>query len=266
MDNRPIGIFDSGVGGLTVMKAVVNLLPQEDIFYLADTMNMPYGNKTKEQLCRYTRQAMNYFLTHDVKLVVFACNTLSSVVLESIRQEYELPILGTVKAGAQAALTASASKNIGVLATVNTVATHAYAKQINSLDTQARVSERACDPLAAMIEAGQTEGRPVEMVLQAVLTGWNLDTIDALVLGCTHFPFIRPLLASYLPSSVNIIDPAAATAREVANWLQKQALEHAADIREANKSFSVSGDPDAFFRVGHQLLPDLVTAAERVVL
>jgi glutamate racemase len=231
MDERakPIGIFDSGVGGLTVLEALRRRLPGEDYVYLGDTARLPYGTKSAASVLRYARQASAHLRRRDIKLLVIACNTASAVALTELEAEFApLPVLGVVGPGARAAVAAAPSGRHLVLATEATVGLHAYANAIRSLDAHASVRELACELLVALAEEGWTSGGIAEAVVRryvdaslAGADGWRPQSI---ILGCTHFPLLRAAIRGVAGEDVAIVDSASTTAEAVAHLLEGRGL------------------------------------------
>jgi glutamate racemase len=232
---RPIGVFDSGVGGLTVLRALRGALPGEDFIYLGDTARLPYGTKSPQSVVRYSLQCAAVLLARDVRCLVVACNTASASALDALRRRYpDLPVIGVIEPGAAAAVAASASQHIAVIATEGTIDGGAYQTAIHRLNDAARVTARACSLFVAMAEEGWTDGPLAEAVAHRYLdpifsprraaggghdpggTGGGADT---LVLGCTHFPVLAAAIRAVLPEHVRMVDSAATTAAAVLRQL-----------------------------------------------
>jgi glutamate racemase len=226
---RPIGIFDSGVGGLTVLKALCQALPEEDFVYLGDTARLPYGTKSAKSVLRYATKAAGHLTQRDIKLLVIACNTASAVALPALRAELEpLPVVGVVHPGARAAVEARPSGRHLVLATEATVALGAYGDAIRSLDSGAVVEELACELLVALAEEGWTAGTIAETIVRRYLRDYLDDAsifrADSVILGCTHFPLLRPAIQRVVGSGPSIVDSAGTTAAAVAALLDERGL------------------------------------------
>jgi len=226
---RPIGIFDSGVGGLTVLRALRERLPHENFVYLGDTARLPYGTKSAASILRYARQAARHLQQRDIKLLVIACNTASAVALEALQNELlPLPVIGVVKPGARAAVEACPAGRHLVLATEATVNLHAYGDAILALDRQAAVQELPCELLVALAEEGWTAGEIAEAIvrqyLQPFLAGQNAFRPDSIILGCTHFPILRAAIRSIAGEKLAIVDSAGTTAVAVAELLGSASL------------------------------------------
>lgn len=223
----PIGVFDSGVGGLTVLHAVREQLPAENLVYLGDTARLPYGTKSARSVARYAAQAAAHLQNYDIKLLVVACNTASAVALASLQKSLApLPVIGVIEPGARAAVRASPAGWHLVLATEATVALGAYRRAILDLDEQSRVDELACELLVALAEEGWVSGSIAEDIVREYL-GRRLRTeqaTDSIILGCTHFPLLRKAIRAVVGAEISIVDSAFTTAQAVAGWLQANRL------------------------------------------
>jgi glutamate racemase len=220
--NAPIGVFDSGVGGLTVLRALRAGMPAENFIYLGDTARLPYGTKSAETVLRYSLQCAAALLRRGVRCLVVACNTASASALDALRAQHpQLPVIGVIEPGAAAAVAASESQHIAVIATEGTIAGGAYPTAIHRLNPHARVTSRACSLFVSMAEEGWTEGPIAEAVARRYLEPIfeKRDAPDTLVLGCTHFPALAPVIRAVLPPHVGIVDSAATTAAAVRRQL-----------------------------------------------
>jgi glutamate racemase len=225
---RAIGVFDSGVGGLTVLRALHSAMPAEHLLYLGDTARLPYGTKSEHTVVRYAIQAADELVARDIKCLVVACNTASSAALPAMRERYAgLPVIGVIEPGARAACEATRNDRIAVLGTDSTVRGGAYTRAIHALKPQARVTAIACSVFVALAEEGWTDGAVVQAAaqryLQPLLAG-GLQAADTLVLGCTHFPVLAPVIAATLGKEVRIVDSAATTAAAVRAELEQAQL------------------------------------------
>ncbi|ABD00320.1 glutamate racemase [Thermostichus sp. MS-CIW-21] len=249
----PIGVFDSGLGGLTVWRALRRRLPQERLVYFADTARLPYGDRSAEEILTFVRQILRWMQAQPVKVVVMACNTSSALALEQVQQEFALPILGLILPGAQAAL--AQGSRIGVIATAATVKSRAYSKAIqeySALDPRrfpqpVQCWEQACPEFVPLIEAGQLDGPELRQAAERYLQPLLQQGIDTLVYGCTHYPLLDPLLKSLLPSSVRRVDPGVALVGSLARELSLWGLRRPSTASQAEPHrFYVSGDPERF--------------------
>jgi glutamate racemase len=229
----PIGVFDSGVGGLSVLRALRETLPGEHFIYLGDTARLPYGTKSADTVLRYSLQCAAALIRRRIRCLVVACNTASASALDALRLHYPaLPIIGVIEPGAQAAVAASASQHIAVIATEGTVGGGAYQRAICRLNPSARVTSRACSLFVSLAEEGWTEGPIAEAVARRYLNPifQSDDAPDTLVLGCTHFPALAAAIRAVLPAQVTIVDSAATTAAAVARQLHELAIDEAAFV------------------------------------
>lgn len=262
----PIGIFDSGVGGLTVLHAIAARLPAEPLLYLGDTARLPYGTKSAASVTRYALQATAHLVERGIKMLVVACNTASAVAMPALAAEFApLPVIGVVEAGAEAAVRASRSGHIAVLATESTVRGGAYERAIRARRADARVYSQACSLFVALVEEGWTRGPLVEAVareyLQPLLVEKTHDDLDCLVLGCTHFPLLRETILQVAGADVALVDSGATVAQAIADTLAQQQLAHTPGSRGAH-SFLATDDAARFARVGSRFLGANIALAD----
>ncbi len=219
----PIGVFDSGLGGLTVLRALQEVLPCEDFVYLGDVARLPYGTKSQGVIREYAKQCIEFLVAQRVKAVVIACNTASAMALEALREEFTLPLFGVLHSGARAGLRVATSKRaILVLGTESTVRSEAYLKVFSSLDPQVRVTQLACPLLVPLAEEGWFDHEVTQKVIQQYLSPIDLTSFDGVVLGCTHFPLLEPSFRKVLPSSIQIVHGAHLLADELRLSLERQ--------------------------------------------
>lgn len=224
--NLPIGIFDSGVGGLTVYKALHERLPNERFVYLGDTARVPYGTKSLATVERYAVENSKFLEARGIKLLVVACNTASALALPAIRKAINVPVIGVIEPGSRAAVEIAQDKNIGVIATEATVQSHAYAKAIAAMGAQGEVIERACPLFVPLAEEGWADSDVARNVARDYLRDFNEKPPAALVLGCTHYPILREVISETVGREVELIDSGAATARDVESLLESSDLTH----------------------------------------
>lgn len=255
-DPRPIGVFDSGVGGLTVLEALERAVPAESMVYLGDTARVPYGTRSPETVIRYSREAARFLRAHDVKMVVVACNTASAVAMEAIAQEAGVPAIGVIGPGARRAVERSRSGRIGVIGTRATVGSAAYTVAIHALAPDAEVFSRACPLLVPLAEEGWVEGEVARAVAESYLAPLLEAGIDTLVLGCTHYPLLRPTLAAVAGPDVALVDSAETVATEVRARLDGDArLAAPAGARSAApRRFFVTDAPGPFLEIAERFL------------
>src|SRR2546429_9481374 len=230
-DLRPIGVFDSGIGGLTVVKALRDLLPNESISYLGDTARVPYGPKSAETVQRYAIELAEMLIKQNAKALVVACNTVSSVALPALTEKFSVPVIGVIEPGARAALAASRNRHIGVIGTRATIRSGAYEKALRDADNNVRVSSRACPLLVPLIEEGLLDDDVTDQVILRYLEPLLADDIDTLVLGCTHYPLLSAAIARVLGCKVTLVDSAKNCATAVQGTLDQQSLRSAATER-----------------------------------
>jgi glutamate racemase len=251
--NAPIGVFDSGVGGLTVLRALIGELPGEDFLYLGDTARLPYGTKSPDTVARYSVRAAEALESRGIKALVVACNTASATALPSLRERFPaLPVIGVIEPGAQAACEASASGRIAVLATEGTVRGGAYERAILALRPDAVVTQVAAQVFVALAEEGWSEGQAVDAVTERYLA--HLDArVDTVVLGCTHFPLLAGAITKQLGPTRRVVDSAATTARATARELAVRNLA-AESARTGAVHLLATDSPERFARVGARFL------------
>ncbi|MEA2657119.1 MAG: glutamate racemase, partial [Chloroflexota bacterium] len=218
-DKRPIGVFDSGVGGLTVLKAIRERLPEESTIYVADLLHFPYGPRYQDEVRGFAIDIIRYLETRDVKLVVIACNTATAAALNHARELFEVPIVGVISPGAQAAVEATKNNRIGVISTEGTMRSQEYLHAIKDLDPMVGVYQKACPELVDIVESGEADSKRAEQILHRDLADIVQLGADTLVLGCTHYPLLKPAIARVYPGSFQMIDSAITTADKVVRHL-----------------------------------------------
>ena len=257
-----IGIFDSGVGGLTVLHALLEALPHEDLVYLGDTGRYPYGTKSAETVTRYSIENVDFLIAKGIKLLVVACNTASSVALEALAARYPVPVVGVIEPGARAAAARTRNGRVGVIGTEGTIASGAYTAALRTLRPGLEIYTRPCPLLVALAEEGWVEGPIPRAVVETYLATLKKSGIDTLVLGCTHYPLLKALIAEAMGERVVLIDSAEETARAVAELLGGQGLERQRGAGSA--SFFVTDVPDRFVRIGQRFLGARLESAVRI--
>lgn len=252
-DTRPIGVFDSGIGGLTVAKALQELLPNERIFYLGDTARVPYGNKSAETVERYSMELANMLIRENAKAIVVACNTVSSVAIPKLRRHVSVPVIGVIEPGAQAAIATTRNRHVGVIGTRATIRSGAYENALRALNVHVRVSSQACPLLVPLIEEGLLNDKLTDQAIARYLDPMIGDGIDTLVLGCTHYPLLAGAISRALGSDVKLVDSAQNCAAAVRNLLDRQALRAPAKNVGALE-VALTDAPDNFLRVAREAL------------
>ena len=254
--SAPIGVFDSGVGGLTVAREIMRHLPNEDIVYFGDTARVPYGSKSKDNIIRYSRQIINFLRTKEVKAIVIACNTASAQALDVVKEEFDLPIIGVVGPGARAALEVTEAKKIGVIGTEGTVRSGMYEKVIQGMQPDVSVITKACPLFVPLVEEGFKDHHVTEEIIDFYLASMKESDIDALILGCTHYPLLRSKIMEYVGDKIKLVNPAYETAMDLKALLQENDLENP-DVEgdHGSYSFYVSDAADKFKQFANSILP-----------
>ena len=259
-NDAPIGVFDSGIGGLTVAHEIIRQLPNESLLYFGDTARVPYGPKSPDTVRRYSREVAAFLREQGVKMIVVACNTATAHALSTLREELTMPVLGVIEPGARAAVNATRSGHVGIIGTAGTVKSGAYMRAIRELDEEIRTTSRACPLFVPLVEEGWTEHEATELVAREYLEPFRDSGIDTLVLGCTHYPLLKPLLQRVLGDSVRLIDSAEETAAATSRILQS--LELQTTKREPTHRFVASDDPLMFLQLGQRFLGDVISGVE----
>lgn len=252
----PIGVFDSGVGGLTVAREIMRNLPNEDIVYFGDTARVPYGSKSKDNIIRYSRQIIHFLQTKGVKAIVIACNTASALALETVKDEFDIPIIGVVEPGARAALAVTETKKIGVIGTEATVRSAMYEKIIQGIEPEVSVVAKACPLFVPLVEEGFKKHHVTDEIIDYYLASLKESDIDALILGCTHYPLLRSKIREYVGEKITLVNPAYETAMDLKVLLQENDMENP-DVEgdHGSYSFYVSDAADKFKQFANSILP-----------
>lgn len=248
MNNKSIGVFDSGLGGLTAVKSICELMPNENIVYFGDTARIPYGTKTEETIKQYAASDIRFLLSKDVKLIVIACGTASSVALSDMRKMFDTPIVGVVEAASRAAVEKSRNGKIGVIGTSATIKSGSYLSAIRELDENILVYQNACPLFVPLVENGHFDTEVTHLVIKEYLEDIKKQGVDTLILGCTHYPLLERAIGDYMGSGVELISPSAELARTLADILGKDNLADEAVKGEAQ--YFVSDDVEGFSKLG----------------
>lgn len=259
---RPIGVFDSGVGGLTVVKELRRQLPFEDIVYFGDTARVPYGIKSKETVIRFSIENILFLLKEDVKLICVACNTVSSVALPVIKSYFKVPIVGVITPGAREAVYATKNKRIGVIGTAGTIKSHTYESEIRQLEPQVKVTAVACPLFVPFAEEGWLSGNVVLEVARRYLKPLKVAHVDTVILGCTHYPLLKAIIKEVLGRDVTLIDSAKQVAIEVKKILAQEGLLNGA--RRGKHRFYVSDNPEWFGGLVQRFLGEPIHNVKKV--
>jgi len=250
---KSIGVFDSGIGGLTVVRALMKRLPHENIVYFGDTARVPYGPKSPQVVKEYAAQDTDFLVGHDVKMIVVACNTVSSVALEVVQKHSRVPVVGVIVPGAKAAVEATIKKRIGVIGTVGTINSNAYTNAIRQFDASALVVGQPCPLFVPLAEEGWIDHKVTEMVAKEYLFPLKLQKIDTLVLGCTHYPILEKVIRGIFDNNIRIIDSGEATVVDVEQVLDDRNIRNPSTMK-ANIQFFVSDIPYQFTEIGERFL------------
>ncbi len=252
--NAPIGVFDSGVGGLTVVRELMRQLPNENIIYFGDTARVPYGSKSKQTVLKYSKQIVRFLRTKNVKAIVIACNTASALALDEIEAEIDIPIIGVVEPGAKMAAENTKTKSIGIIATEATIKSGIYNKYLRELNPEITVVEKACPLFVPLVEEGLIEDRVTDDIVGRYLQELKEYHVDSLILGCTHYPLIRNPIKRFMGEQVELVNPAYETAKSLKELLIDQDLLN--DAKGVVKhQYYVSDGVDKFISFADKVLP-----------
>lgn len=258
MSTKPIGVFDSGLGGLTVARAIRARLPHEALVYFGDTARVPYGSKSQETIVRFTWEAIHFLRQHDVKCIVVACNTASALALPALVGQVDVPLLGVITPGARAAAHATRAKKVGVIGTAATIASDVYTRAIRTLDPGITVYAQPCPLFVPLVEEGWDDRAATRLVVEEYLQPLRAARIDTLVLGCTHYPLLTALIQAYMGADVQLVDSATTCAHDLADLLAQQQLLATAGAPE--ETFFVSDAAARFAELGARFLGHRIQA------
>lgn len=260
----PIGIFDSGLGGLTVLREVMQTFPRENFLYFGDTARVPYGEKSQETVIRYSLEIGRYLTSQKIKLLIVACNTASAFAVEDLRRELSIPVVDVIEPAAQEIAKRSSIKHIAVLGTKATIRSGVYQKRISECLPQVRLTTLACPLFVPLVEEHFQDHPATKMIIEEYLKPLIDENVDALILGCTHYPLLVDVIRDVLGQDVEIIDSASACARRVASVLESSMLKFSLSDKVKIKYF-VSDDPETFRKFGEQFLGKPIEIVEKVV-
>ncbi|TAN42548.1 MAG: glutamate racemase [Nitrospirae bacterium] len=264
MNERPIGIFDSGIGGLTVLSEIRRLLPAEHTIYLGDTARVPYGIRSAETVTRYSFECASFLMRQNIKMLVVACNTVSAISLPLIPERVNVPVIGVIEPGARAAAAATRNNRVGVIGTEATVKSGAYSKAIKNIKNNIEVHSLACPLFVPLVEEGWTDGEIARLVIEKYLSGIKETGVDTLVLGCTHYPLLKPTIQSVM-KDVALIDSAIETAKTVKELLEKTGTGRTSP-EAAQHGFFVTDSPEKFISVGEGFLKRKIEDIKKIAL
>ncbi len=261
-NNKPIGIFDSGFGGLTVMAAVTKLMPKENLIYFGDTAHVPYGTKSKKIVTDFASKISQFLVSNDVKMIVIACNTASAFSLDCLKKIIKVPIIGVIKAGSVLSAKTTKNKKVGVIGTEGTVRSKAYEKEIKKYDKSVKCFSKACPLFVPLVEEGWCDGKITEDIIKVYIKDLLKKNIDTIILGCTHYPLLKKTIKKIIGSKINIVDSASAVAMQVEDLLKEKDL-----LRKTGKGkykFFVSDSPEKFKAIGNKFLGNKIKNVKKV--
>lgn len=269
----PVGVFDSGVGGLTVTREIMRQLPDENMVYFGDTARVPYGSKSKDNIIRYSRQIIRFLQTKNVKAIVIACNTASALALDVVKEETDIPIMGVIVPGAAAAVRATRNKKIGVIGTEATIRSQMYSKVMKEMLPGVEVIGKPCPLFVPIVEEGFAKHKIAEEVIDYYLASMKETDIDTMILGCTHYPLLRSRIMKYLGDGIQLVNPAYETAMELKKLLremdllnegQSSAEESGQVCANGSYEFYVSDTADKFKQFANSILPYDIRTTQRI--
>ena len=270
---EPIGVFDSGVGGLTVTREIMRQLPNENMVYFGDTARVPYGSKSKDNIIKYSRQIIRFLQTKNVKAIVIACNTASALALDVVKEETDIPVMGVIAPGAAAAVRVTKNKKIGVIGTEATIRSKMYSKVMREMLPGVEVVGKSCPLFVPIVEEGFAKHKIAEEVIDYYLESMRESDIDTLILGCTHYPLLRSRIMKYLGDGIQLVNPAYETAMELKQLLEEKGMLNDKEIRPegegqvcANGSYEVyvSDTADKFKQFANSILPYDIRTTQRI--
>lgn len=264
LDNKYIGVFDSGLGGLSVVEKIFIKIPQAKIIYFGDTARVPYGSKTAEELINFADEITHFLLNKDCEVIVDACNSTSAVALGFLQQKYSKPIIGVIEPGVRAALDITKNGCIGVIATEATVKSGAHKKVAQELEPGTTIISQACPDFVFLVETGEVTGERALSIVKRTLEPLKNTNIDTLILGCTHYPYLSELVKEVIGEDVTLVNPAYETAKETAKYFLGKVQGECLKMKEEDHEFYVSGSPDHFQRIGEILMGEKLPVVKKV--
>lgn len=262
----PIGVFDSGVGGLTVAREIMRQIPNERIVYFGDTARVPYGSKSKETIIKYSRQIIRFLLKEDVKAIVIACNTASAFAIDTMQKEFDIPIIGVVKPGAKVAAATTKNGKIGLIGTEGTIHSGVYADFIRSFNSKAEVIGKPCPLFVPLVEEGMLHDTITDQVAERYLDELKGKDIDTLIMGCTHYPLLRSTIGKVMGEEVTLVNPAYETAIELKKVLERENIANVCKVDSPSSMyrFYVSDAADKFKAFANSILPFDITMTKQI--
>jgi len=265
LHRRPIGVFDSGIGGLTVAKSLFELLPNENIIYLGDSARLPYGSKSKETVILYSIECLKFLLSKKVKLVVVACNTASSVAVPFLQKITKIPVTGVISPGAKAAVQKTRNNKIGVIGTTGTIKSKSYNRQINKFSKFSEIHSQPCSLFVQLAEDGWTENLIAYLTAKEYLKNLKETGVDTLILGCTHYPILKRTISKIMGKEIKLIDSGEETAKEVKNFLEKNNLLNTRK-KQGEHKFYVTDFPNNFKKISERFLGRKIKNVKKIKL
>jgi len=259
----PIGIFDSGIGGLTVVKRIISMLPNENIVYFGDTARVPYGSKSNSTVVEYATQDAQFLINKNVKLIIVACNTASSVALDTLQNKYDIPIIGMIEPGSKLALEKTKNGRIGVIGTNSTINNKAYSEQLNELDKGLKIIEKSCPLFVPIAEEGWLDHEATKLIAMEYLQDFIDADVDTLILGCTHYPLLAETIQKIMGESVSLIDSGFAASLQVENYLEGRGVRNDS-VQLGTKQFYVSDLPNKFKSIAERFLGSEVNQIKKI--
>ena len=261
---NPVGIFDSGIGGLTVLKEIRREVPNENIVYYGDTAHLPYGTKSKETITKFSIDNVNFLKAFNTKIVIVACNTASALSLDALKKEFSFPVIGVIEPGAKQALSETKNGRVGVVGTKSTIGSGSYEACLKKMDPSVRVYSAACPLFVPFVEEGWLDGEIVSKVARLYLTQLKSFGIDTLILGCTHYPLLSQVIQKTIGSRVKLVNSAEETAREVKTLLEKLNLGSRKKTNDQKTQFFVSDEPEQFRVLGERFLGQPIHSVAKI--
>ena len=254
MNNRPIGVFDSGLGGLTVLKEIMKITPNENIVYFGDTARVPYGSKSRDTVIRYSRQIIHFLKEQQVKAIVIACNTASAFALDAVQHEQDIPVLGVIGAGAKVAAYTTKNKIVGVIGTDGTIRSKAYNIEIAKIDPEIKIVDKACPLFVPIVEEGWANTDIASLTARRYLEELMDKGIDSLVLGCTHYPLLKRTIGEIVGENVKLVNPARETAKDLKRILENDNILREETEEDPKYEYYVSDIPEKFASIAEEFL------------
>ncbi|MEI6241791.1 MAG: glutamate racemase [Chlamydiota bacterium] len=264
MRTKSIGIFDSGIGGLSVFRQVVELLPNESVIYFGDTARVPYGNRDPETIIQYAMECADFLVSQDVKMLVVACNTICAYAFEALQNRFSLPIVGVIDSGLKTLLQTTKNEKVGILGTTATISSGIYPRKIGACNPQIQVHSVATPLFVPLVEEGFIEHKAVDLIVEEYLSALKKENIDSILLACTHYPFLRKVIEKCVGNKIVVKDASEACAIEVSHELVKRGL--ATTATEAHYLFFVSGEAKKFQKMGEKFLGRNIESIQEVTL